>query len=115
MNQPALSVGEFSLISHRAAVYCGMSGIMGGCLLFMGDMLLFYAPVATDKFEVMGHFPAWRIVLSGQSALLAVSFYVLACVQIQYAFEPTKNGFGGRFAALLYLLCWPMVGCMAPL
>ena len=91
MNTPAPAVREFPLISHRAAVYCGISGIMGGLLLFMGDMLLFYAPVATDKFEVMGHLPAWRIVLSGQSALLAVSFYVLACGQIQHAFEPTKK------------------------
>lgn len=91
MNPPASRGRECPLISQRVAVYCGIAGIMGGLLLFMGDMLLFYAPAATDKFEVMGDLPAWRIVLSGQSALLAVSFYVLACGQIQYAFEPTKK------------------------
>ena len=91
MNTLAHTIREFPLISHRAAVYCGISGIMGGLLLFMGDMLFFYGPVATDKFEVMGNLPAWRIVLSVQSALLAVSFYVLACGQIQHAFEPTKK------------------------
>lgn len=67
----------------------GILGMMGGIVLFAGDMLFYYAPESTDLTHNMAHAADWRIMVSGVSALLAAWLYMLGLGQVYYAFQPT--------------------------
>ena len=69
----------------------GIFGILGGFILFAGDMLLYYVPSSTNLFKNMGFVSDLRIVLSGLSALIAAWFYTLGAGQMYHAFRPAKN------------------------
>jgi hypothetical protein len=69
----------------------GIFGILGGLILFAGDMLLYYVPPSTHLLENMGIISDSRIVLSGLSALIAAWFYTLGAGQMYLAFSPAKK------------------------
>jgi hypothetical protein len=69
----------------------GIFGILGGLILFAGDMLLYYLPPSTNLLENMGIISDSRIVLSGLSALIAAWFYTLGAGQMYLAFSPAKK------------------------
>ena len=68
----------------------GLSGILGGLILFSGDMLLYYDPINTSLNQNMGNASDFRIIASGVSALLATWFYMIGIGQVYYAFKPTN-------------------------
>ncbi len=65
----------------------GLAGILGGLVLFSGDMLFYYDSVCTDVKTNMGNASDLRIKLSGISALLATWLYLLGLLQVHYAFK----------------------------
>ncbi len=69
----------------------GFAGILGGLLLFAGDMLFYYDATSTDLKLNMGNASDFRIMASGVSALLAAWFYTLGLGQVYYAFKPSTS------------------------
>ncbi len=69
----------------------GISGLLGGLILFLGDMLFYYDPVNLDIKQNMGNASDLRILFSGMSALFATWFYLFGLGQVYYAFKPTKS------------------------
>ncbi len=67
----------------------GIFGIMGGVILFAGDMLYYYDANNPNLLENMGNAFNFRIIASGITALLASWFYMLGLGQVYYAFKPT--------------------------
>ena len=80
-------------------------GILGGVVLYAGDMLLYYHPERTDRLMNMAEGAEWRIRLSGIFALLSTWFYMFGLIPVYKAFEPAKpfvrNLVVGLFAAVL--------------
>lgn len=68
----------------------GIFGILGGLILFAGDMLLYYDPVNMSLKRNMGNASDFRIIASGVCALFATWFYMLGLGQVYYAFKPAK-------------------------
>tara|TARA_B100000768_G_scaffold180689_1_gene201323 strand:+ start:2811 stop:3482 length:672 start_codon:yes stop_codon:yes gene_type:complete len=68
----------------------GIFGILGGLILFTGDMLFYYDSVNTNLIENMGNASDFRIIASAVTALLAAWFYTIGVIQVYKAFEPTK-------------------------
>ena len=68
----------------------GIFGILGGLILFAGDMLLYYDPVNMSLKQNMGNASDFRIIASGVCALFATWFYMLGLGQVYYAFKSTK-------------------------
>lgn len=68
----------------------GVSGILGGLILFAGDMLFYYNGISTDLILNMANASDIRIISSAFSALLGSWLYMLGLGQVHYAFEPSK-------------------------
>lgn len=68
----------------------GIFGILGGLILFAGDMLLYYDPISTNFKQNMGNASDFRIIASGVCALFATWFYMGGLAQIYCAFKTTK-------------------------
>ena len=68
----------------------GIFGILGGLILFAGDMLLYYDPTSLSLKRNMGNASDFRIIASGVCALFATWFYMLGLGQVYYAFKTTK-------------------------
>ena len=68
----------------------GISGILGGLVLFAGDMLFYYHPTNPDIKLNMGNASDFRIIASGVSALISTWLYMLGLGQVYYAFNPAK-------------------------
>ena len=68
----------------------GICGIMGGLILFSGDMLFYYDPLNTNLYENMGNASDSRIIISTITALIASWLYVLASIHVYQAFKQTK-------------------------
>ena len=68
----------------------GILGILGGLVLFSGDLLFYYDPISTDLKLNMGNASDFRIMASGLTALIASWLYLLGLGQVYYAFKPTK-------------------------
>ena len=83
----------------------GVFGILGGLILFAGDMLLYYDPVNVSLKRNMGNASDFRIIASGVCALFAAWFYMLGLGQVYYAFKITKpifrNGMLISFGGIL--------------
>ena len=83
----------------------GVFGILGGLILFTGDMLLYYDPVNMNLKRNMGNASDFRIIASGVCALFAAWFYMLGLGQVYYAFKTTKpifrNGMLISFGGIL--------------
>mgnify|MGYP001349231953 FL=1 len=83
----------------------GVFGILGGLILFAGDMLLYYDPVNMNLKRNMGNASDFRIIASGVCALFAAWFYMLGLGQVYYAFKTTKpifrNGMLLSFGGIL--------------
>ena len=83
----------------------GVFGILGGLILFAGDMLLYYDPVNMSLKRNMGNASDFRIIASGVCALFAAWFYMLGLGQVYYAFKTTKpifkNGILISFGGIL--------------
>ena len=83
----------------------GVFGILGGLILFAGDMLLYYDPVNMSLKRNMGNASDFRIIASGVCALFAAWFYMLGLGQVYYAFKTTKpifrNGMLLSFGGIL--------------
>lgn len=83
----------------------GVFGILGGLILFAGDMLLYYDPVNMSLKRNMGNASDFRIIASGVCALFAAWFYMLGLGQVYYAFKTTKplfrNGMLISFGGIL--------------
>jgi len=68
----------------------GIAGILGGIMLFAGDMLLYYNGNQTDKLLNMATTSDDNIILSGVFALLATWLYLFGLVPVYYAFRPVS-------------------------
>lgn len=68
----------------------GLFGILGGLILFAGDMLLYYDPISTSFKLNMANASDFRIIASGVCALFATWFYMIGLGQVYYAFKSTK-------------------------
>ena len=66
----------------------GLAGILGGLILFAGDMLIYYDPQSTDLLQNMATIPPWRFRLSTVTALLATWFYLAGVYHVFLAFRP---------------------------
>ncbi|MDO5969283.1 hypothetical protein Q4Q35_05635 [Flavivirga aquimarina] len=92
-------------INHFWVRVMGLSGILGGLILFAGDMLLYYDPINTSLNQNMGNASDLRIITSGVSALFGTWFYIIGMGQVYYAFKPTntisKNIVMASFASIL--------------
>ncbi len=69
----------------------GLSGILGGLILFAGDMLFYFDSYSIDLKKNMGNVSDLRIMLSGLFALFATWLYIIGIGQIYYAFKPSKT------------------------
>jgi len=69
----------------------GLAAILGGLVLFGGDMLFYFNLQSTDLKFNMGHASDLRIQLSGSTALVAVWLYMLGLWPIYYAFKPASS------------------------
>ena len=69
----------------------GLCGILGGLVLFAGDMLFYYDSSSTDPNLNMGNASDTRIVYSGISALIATWLYMIGLGQVYYAFKPATT------------------------
>lgn len=69
----------------------GIFGILGGLILFAGDLLFYYDVTSTNLKLNMGNASDQRIMLSGVSALLATWFYLIGLGQVYHAFRPAKR------------------------
>jgi hypothetical protein len=69
----------------------GLAGILGGLVLFSGDMLLYYVPGSTSIHGNMTLVTDQRVVLSGLAALIAMWLYLLGTLQLWYAFAPAPK------------------------
>ncbi len=66
-----------------------LSGIVGGILLFAGDMLLYYNGEKTDLLQNMAMVSSERIVYSGVTALWATWAYLVGLIPVYRAFRNT--------------------------
>ena len=73
-------------ISNNKLRLYGIAGILGGLLLFAGDMLFYYHPVNTDLKINMGNASDMRLLLSTITALFATWLLLLGTIQVYYAF-----------------------------
>ncbi len=69
----------------------GIFGILGGLILFAGDMLFYYDPNSTDFLQNMSKVSDLRIMISGLTALFATWFYMLGLIQVHFAFKPATT------------------------
>ena len=69
----------------------GICGILGGLILFTGDMLFYYHPTSTNLKMNMGNASDSRIIYSGVSALVSTWLYIIGLGQVHYAFKPVKS------------------------
>ncbi len=69
----------------------GISGILGGLLLFTGDMLFYFDASSTNLKLNMGHASDNRIIASGITALLSAWLYMIGLGQVYIAFKPAKD------------------------
>jgi len=68
----------------------GLFGILGGIILFIGDMLFYYNGNSTDLLTNMGNNSDFRIIASSITALFATWFYLIGLAQVYYAFKPAS-------------------------
>ncbi len=69
----------------------GVFGVVGGLVLFAGDMLFYYDPISTDFRANMGKASDFRIIASAVTALIASWFYMLGVFQVYFAFKPSRT------------------------
>ncbi len=69
----------------------GLTGILGGLLLFSGDMLFYYDSASTNLKLNMGNISDFRVIANGILALLATWFYLFGLGQVYYAFMPSTK------------------------
>ncbi len=67
--------------------FFGIAGMLGGIILFIGDMLFYYSPNSTDFLQNMAVTSDARIIASGVCALLTSWLYLLGAGQVYYAFK----------------------------
>jgi len=77
-------------ISQNWIRFFGIAGIMGGLVLFAGDMLYYYDGDSINLKLNMGHATDFRIIASGATALIATWLYLLGLGQVYFAFKPSK-------------------------
>jgi len=85
--------------------FFGLAGIVGGLLLFSGDMLFYFDSASTDLKLNMANASNSRILINGVVALFSTWFYLLGVGQVYYAFGPAtktaRNIVVVSFAAIL--------------
>ncbi len=79
----------------------GIFGIIGGLILFAGDMLFYYDGSNVNLNENMGNASDFRIIASGLTALIASWFYLIGLGQVYVALKPTKP-----FLRTIILICF---------
>ncbi|RLD88350.1 MAG: hypothetical protein DRJ09_08580 [Bacteroidetes bacterium] len=78
-------------LSQNQIRLLGIAGIMGGLVLFAGDMLYYYDGNSINLKLNMGHATDFRIIASGATALIATWLYLLGLGQVYFAFKPAKS------------------------
>jgi len=69
----------------------GIAGILGGLLLFAGDMLYYYNGTSIDLKLNMANSSDFRIEINGVIALFSTWLYLLGMISIYYAFTPASK------------------------
>ncbi len=70
--------------------FSGLFGILGGMVLFAGDMLFYYDTENTNLIVNMGNVSESRIIVSAVTALIATWLYLSGLIQIYFAIQPVK-------------------------
>ncbi len=65
-------------------------GILGGLVLFAGDMLLYYNGNHENLLENMAQVSGNRIIYSGIAALISTWLYIFGLIPVYYAFSPAS-------------------------
>ncbi len=85
--------------------FFGLAGIVGGLLLFSGDMLFYFNSASTNIKLNMAKASDFRILINGVIALFSTWFYLLGAGQVYYAFgsasKTARNIVVVSFAAIL--------------
>ena len=85
--------------------FFGLAGIVGGLLLFSGDMLFYFNSASTNLKLNMAKASDFRILINGVIALFSTWFYLLGAGQVYYAFgsasKTARNIVVVSFAAIL--------------
>ncbi len=66
----------------------GLCAILGGLILFSGDMLLYFNPTSTNVLENISGISEQRLKWGGITALFASWFYLLGLVHLYDALKP---------------------------
>jgi hypothetical protein len=69
----------------------GISGALGGLILFAGDLLFYYDSIHVNIVQNMGNASDNRIIISGVTALFATWFYLIGLISVYFAFKPSSN------------------------
>jgi len=69
----------------------GLAGLLGGLVLFSGDMLIYYVPGSPSTLRNMTLVSDQRVVLSALAALLALWLYLAGTLQLWLAFAPAPK------------------------
>lgn len=69
----------------------GIAGILGGLLLFAGDMLFYYNGSSVDLKLNMANSSDFRIEINGIIALFSAWLYLLGVVSVYHAFAPASK------------------------
>ncbi len=69
----------------------GIAGILGGVLLFAGDMFYYYNGTSVDLKFNMANSSDFRIEINGIIALFSTWLYLLGVISIYYAFAPASK------------------------
>ena len=69
----------------------GSFGLLGGLVMFAGDMLFYFDASSVDLNLNMGNASDTRIIIAGVTALLGTWLYVIGVAQVFYAFRPATD------------------------
>jgi hypothetical protein len=79
------------LISRIPGLLMGLAGILGGLVMFAGDMLFYYNGEQRDLYAGMAQASFGRIVGSGLCAVVGGWLYTLGAGHLYYAFQPARR------------------------
>lgn len=83
----------------------GISGILGGIILFLGDMLIYFSTDGTNLLNNMSLVSDNRIIASSLAGLFSSWLYLLGAFHVYYAFKTTNP-----IVKNTILLCFGSIG-----
>ena len=85
-----ITIEAFVMNKQTIINLSGIAGILGGLILFAGDMMFYYSDSSQNLMQNIGMVSGDRIVWSAATALLAAWLYTAGIVSVHHAFGPSK-------------------------